>query len=102
MQIIIIGAGQVGASLAENFMLEQHSVTVIDQDEERLNELQSQYDLRTIHGHGSHPSILAQAGADSADMIIAVARDDETNIVACLAASSALENSYQNCSDSYW
>ena len=88
MQIIILGAGQVGSSLAGSLVVEEHSVTVVDLDEERLSELQSQYDLRTVNGHCTHPTTLTEAGADSADMIIAVTNNDETNIVACFAAAT--------------
>lgn len=87
MHIIILGAGQTGASLAASLVLE-HNVTLIDLNEERLNELQSQYDLRTVHGHGAYPDILALAGADAADILIAVAPTDETNITACFVAAT--------------
>ncbi len=86
MQIIILGAGQVGGSLAASLAAEQHSITVVDHNEERLSELQNNFDLRTVTGPCSHPSILAQAGADTADMIIAVTDNDESNMVACQVA----------------
>jgi trk system potassium uptake protein TrkA len=86
MHIIILGATPVGASLAANLVVENHSITVVDPEEDRLQELQEQYDLRTIYGHCAHPSILAQAGAGEADMILAVTESDETNIVACFVA----------------
>lgn len=88
MQIIILGAGQVGCSLAASLVVDEHSVTVVDIDEAQLNDLQSHYDLRTVIGHCSHPSILNEAGADSADMIIAVTHSDEINIVACMVAAT--------------
>ena len=88
MQIIILGAGQVGGSLAASLVVEEHSVTVVDINDERLSELQSQYDLRTVLGQCTHPTTLTEAGADSADMIIAVTNSDETNIVACFAAAT--------------
>jgi trk/ktr system potassium uptake protein len=87
MHIIILGAGQTGGSLAANLVLE-HNVTLIDLNEERLNELQKQYDLRTVHGHGAHPHILALAGAAKADILIALGSEDETNITACLVAAT--------------
>jgi trk system potassium uptake protein len=91
MQIIILGAGQVGNSLAASLVVEQHSVTVVDLDDERLHELQSQYDLRTVKGHCALPATLAEAGAESAEMIIAVTHDDETNIVACFVAATTFK-----------
>ena len=69
MKIIIIGAGQVGGTLAENLASEENDITVIDQDSARLRELQDRLDIRTVYGQGSHPNILAQAGAEDADML---------------------------------
>jgi len=86
MKIIILGAGQVGSSLAENLTSEANDITVIDTDEETLHALQDRLDLRTIAGHASHPDILRAAGADDADMLIAVTDSDETNMVACQVA----------------
>jgi len=86
MKIIILGAGQVGSSLAENLTSEANDITVIDKDEKTLQALQDRLDLRTIAGHASHPDILRAAGADDADMLIAVTDSDETNMVACQVA----------------
>ncbi len=86
MKIIILGAGQVGATLAENLANEQHDVTVIDTDAAMLEYLQERMDIRTVQGHASHPNVLRRAGADDADMLIAVTESDETNMVACKVA----------------
>ncbi len=86
MKIIIIGAGQVGGTLAENLANEANDITVIDSDAGRLRELQDRLDIRTVHGQGSYPNILAQAGAEDADMLIAVANSDEVNMAACQIA----------------
>lgn len=86
MKIIILGAGQVGATLAENLASEQHDVTVIDTDSAMLENLQERMDIRTVQGHASHPNVLRRAGADDADMLIAVTESDETNMVACKIA----------------
>jgi trk system potassium uptake protein TrkA len=86
MKIIILGAGQVGSSLAENLTSEANDITIIDKDEKTLLALQDRLDLRTITGHASHPDILRAAGADDADMLIAVTDSDETNMVACQVA----------------
>ena len=86
MKIIILGAGQVGASVAGNLASEANDITVIDENGMILQELQDRLDLRTIRGHASHPDILRQAGADDADMIIAVTGNDETNMIACQVA----------------
>ena len=88
MKIIILGAGQVGASLAESLVAEEHDITVVDSTEERLNILQSKFDLRVVHGRCSYPNVLRQAGADNADMVIAVTDSDEANMIACQVAYS--------------
>ena len=86
MKIIILGAGQVGASVTANLASEANDITVIDLDAAVLHDLQDRLDIRTVIGCASHPDILAQAGADDADMIIAVTNSDETNMVACQVA----------------
>lgn len=86
MKIIILGAGQVGGSLAENLVGENNDITIVDQSNERLQELQERFDLRVMHGSASDPDTLAEAGADDADMLIAVTNSDEVNMVACQIA----------------
>jgi trk system potassium uptake protein TrkA len=87
MKIIILGAGQVGSTLAENLASERNDVTVVDLDAVPLANLQERLDIRTVLGHASHPNTLRQAGADDADMIIAVTASDETNMLACQIAN---------------
>ncbi len=86
MKIIILGAGQVGTTVAQNLASEDNDITVVDKNHELLRDLQDRLDIRTVYGQASHPVILKQAGADDADMIIAVTNSDETNMVACQAA----------------
>ncbi|MEN8169185.1 MAG: Trk system potassium transporter TrkA [Pseudomonadota bacterium] len=86
MKIIILGAGQVGSSLANNLASEANDITIVDVDSDLLHDLQDRLDLRTIKGMASHPDVLQRAGAEDADMIIAVTNSDETNIVACQVA----------------
>ena len=86
MKIIILGAGQVGASVAANLASEANDITVVDENPAVLQELQDRLDIRTLVGHASYPDTLAQAGADDADMILAVTNSDETNMVACQVA----------------
>ena len=83
MKIIILGAGEVGATLAETLTVENHSITVVDTKEDLLAEVAERLDVRTVHGRASYPGILRQAGADSADMVIAVTDNDEVNMIAC-------------------
>ncbi|MBT7442750.1 MAG: Trk system potassium transporter TrkA [Methylococcales bacterium] len=86
MKIIILGAGQVGASVANNLASEANDITVIDSSAKVLYELQDRLDIRTVIGHAANPEVLQQAGADDADMIIAVTNSDEVNMVACQVA----------------
>ncbi|WP_373185882.1 Trk system potassium transporter TrkA [Halopseudomonas sp.] len=86
MKIIILGAGQVGSSLAAELASEANDITVIDTDSTRLRELGDRLDIRTVVGRGSFPTVLRQAGADDADMLIAVTSSDETNMIACQVA----------------
>lgn len=86
MNIIILGAGQVGGTLAENLVREENDIMVIDTNAERLRDLQNRLDIGTLQGSGSYPDILRQAGAENADMLIAVTNSDEVNLVACQIA----------------
>ncbi|HEB95402.1 MAG TPA: Trk system potassium transporter TrkA [Sedimenticola thiotaurini] len=86
MKIIILGAGQVGTSVANNLASEHNDITVVDQNPDLLRKLQDRLDLRTVQGNGAHPDVLLQAGGEDAEMILAVTNSDETNMVACQVA----------------
>jgi trk system potassium uptake protein TrkA len=86
MNIIILGAGQVGSALAQFLAKENNNITIIDTDTQRLQKLQDHIDIRTVVGHAAYPSILEQAGAEDADMLIAVTPSDEVNLLACQIA----------------
>ncbi len=88
MKIVIIGAGQVGKSLAESLASEDNDITIIDTEEELLQDLRDRLDIRTVRGQGSHPQVLEQAGIQDADMLVAVTTHDEVNMVACQIAHS--------------
>ena len=88
MKIIIIGAGQVGSTLTEKLATEKNELTVIDTDRSLLGILNDKYDLRTVCGLGTHPDILASAGAADAEMLVAVSESDEVNILACQIADT--------------
>lgn len=85
MKIIILGAGQVGGTLAEHLSSE-NDVTVVDNDPEKLSKLQARCDIRTVLGGASYPDILLSAGIEDADLLIAVTNADETNMIACQIA----------------
>jgi trk system potassium uptake protein len=86
MRIIILGAGQVGGTLAQNLVNEDNDITLIDTNEERLYELQHRLDIQTVVGSASHPNILLAAGIKQADMLIAVTNSDEVNMIGCFIA----------------
>ncbi|MEN8719448.1 MAG: Trk system potassium transporter TrkA [Oceanococcaceae bacterium] len=86
MKIIILGAGQVGSTLADTLARESNDVTVVDINPQLLAELQDRLDIRSVQGFASHPEVLIRAGARDADMLIAVTDSDETNMVACQVA----------------
>lgn len=86
MKILILGAGQVGGTLAEHLASEQNDITLIDSNAERLRELQDKLDIGTVAGQASYPEILRKAGAEDTDLLIAVTNSDEINMVACQVA----------------
>ena len=88
MKVIILGAGQVGASVAEGLVSEENDITVIDCNAARLAKLQDRLDLRTVVGDAATPSVLRSAGAEDADMVIALTQSDQSNLVACKLAQS--------------
>ncbi len=88
MRVIICGAGQVGYGIAEKLASEKNDVSVIDVSSDLIRNVRDTLDVRGFVGHGSHPGMLEAAGAESADMIIAVTLHDEVNMVACQVAHS--------------
>lgn len=86
MKIIVLGAGQVGSSVAEVLAKEANDITVVDTDGQKLQDLQDRMDIRTVLGEAAHPEVLGRAGGEDADMIIAVTNQDEINMVACQVA----------------
>ena len=87
MNILILGAGQVGSSAAYHLSREEaNEVTVIDTRADVLRELQDRLDIRTVVGHAAHPDVLDRAGANDVDIIVALTDTDETNMIACQVA----------------
>lgn len=83
MKIIILGAGQVGTTLAANLVSEDNDITLVDNESQHLQNLQDKHDLRVVKGSPSSPKILRDAGAADADLMVAVTASDETNMIAC-------------------
>ena len=88
MNIIICGAGRVGFTISKLLTEQDHSVTVIDQSSEDIQKINESLDVKAIVGKATSPSVLDKANTNDADMIIAVTRNDETNMVVCQLASS--------------
>ncbi len=88
MNVIICGAGAVGYNIASLLSDEKNQITIIDHDEDRIEEISSKLDVRTLIGYASHPNILKEAEADKSDMIIAVTQSDEINMISCQIAST--------------
>ena len=87
MKILILGAGQVGSSAAYHLSREEaNEVTVVDMRSHVLRELQDRLDIRTVVGHAAHPEVLNRAGANDADIVVALTDADETNMIACQVA----------------
>jgi trk system potassium uptake protein TrkA len=87
LKIIILGAGQVGSSAAQQLAREQtNDVTVVDTRDEALRELQDRLDIRTVSGNAAHPAVMEAAGSNGADLIVALTSSDEVNMIACQIA----------------
>ena len=88
MNIIICGAGRVGFTIAKILSEQNHSITVIDQSSEDIQKINDSLDVKAIVGKATYPSVLEKANAEDADMIIAVTRNDEINMLICQIAFS--------------
>lgn len=86
MHIIIVGDGKVGYTLAQHLSQEGHDITVVDNKRDALAKAVETLDVLSVRGNGANVETLLNAGADTADMVIAVTTNDETNMVCCLAA----------------
>lgn len=86
--VLICGAGQVGFNLAKYLANHGYNVTVIDHNPELIAEINERLDVKAVYGHASFPEVLQAAGAESADMLIAVTQTDEVNMIACEVAYS--------------
>ncbi len=97
MKIVILGAGQVGGTLAESLANEKIDITLVDSNSQRLLELQDRLDISAVIGHASHPDILRRAGIEDADMLVAVTGSDEINMIACQIAHSLYRTPTKIC-----
>lgn len=86
MKIIIVGAGKIGATLAELFASEGHDVTIVDKNQKIVNNLVDKFDVMGVQGNGANSIVLKEAHADKADILISVASTDEINMLTCTIA----------------
>jgi trk system potassium uptake protein TrkA len=91
MRVLVLGAGQVGKTVAVALSHEHNDITVVDRNVHLLKTLENRLDIRTVEGHAAHPDILVRAGAEDADLILAVTNSDETNMIACQIAYSLFQ-----------
>ena len=91
MNIIICGAGRVGFTIAKLLSEQNHSITVIDQSSDDIQKINESLDVKAIVGKATFPNVLENASANEADMIIAVTRNDEINMLICQIAYSAFK-----------
>lgn len=89
MNIIIVGSGKVGYSIAQHLNEEGHEITVIDSDEEKIRDISSEMDIYCVLGNGTSYLTQKEAGIDKADLLISVANQDEVNLLSCLIAKKA-------------
>ena len=97
MKIIILGANHVSVSLAENLSSEANDITMVDPDAERLRDLKDRIDIGTVVGQPSYPDVLRMAGAEDADMLIALSENDEVNLVSCQIAHTLFKTPKKIC-----
>lgn len=89
MNIIIVGSGKVGSTLARHLNEEGHEITVIDSDEEKIRDISSEMDIYCVLGNGTSYRTQKEAGVEKADLLISVANQDEVNLLSCLIAKKA-------------
>ncbi|APF18521.1 TrkA-N domain protein [Caldithrix abyssi DSM 13497] len=89
MNIIIVGAGDIGFSLAKRLAYEKHNISIIESEQERFKYVEQALDAQVLLGHGADFKLLHQAGVEHADLLIAVSDQDEVNIMAAMAAKEA-------------
>jgi len=88
MRVIICGAGRVGQGIARHLSQEKHDITMVDENSDLIDRVQTDYDVRGVVGHAAHPATLEAAGADATDMLIAVTHFDEINMTICQVADT--------------
>ena len=99
MKTIICGSGDVGYSIADKLSKENFEVTVVDEPSVKLNKISENLDVKVVPGIPSLPSTLMNAGAKDCEILIAVTKSDETNMIACQIGHSLFKIPKKNCSN---
>ena len=86
MEIIIVGCGKVGRTLAEQLSNEKHNIVIVDLNEKKIQDTAEDMDIMALHGNASSINTLMEAGIETADLLIAVTGSDELNLLCCLIA----------------
>ena len=89
MRIIIVGCGKIGLSIIKQLVIEKHDITVIDKNQDVINDITNNYDVMGLVGNGASYSVQKDAGVDRTDLLIAVTGSDEINLLCCLFAKKA-------------
>ena len=97
MKVVIVGAGEVGFHIARRLAIENRDVVLVDKDSEALRRVSDHIDVQAVHGSGSSPVTLKEAGLKEAETILAVTNSDEINLVACLVADILSPYIKKNC-----
>jgi trk system potassium uptake protein TrkA len=88
VHVVVVGAGEVGSYVADRLSREAHDVALIDIDAAKLKRLDEELDVLTVRGSGTHPSILAKAGIEHSELLVAVTANDEVNLISSMLAKS--------------
>ena len=88
MKVLILGAGQVGETLAQRMVTELSDVTLVDRDRQRLDQVVEHLDVSHLTGNAASPELLKRAGIEDTDLLVAVTDEDEVNLLACLVGGS--------------
>ena len=91
MKIVILGAGRIGGSLARNLSNSNYEVCIVDEDKNKLSDLEDKLDIMTVEGHASHLNTLKKSGLDNETTLLAVTSNDEVNIIACQLAKKVFK-----------
>ena len=92
MKIVILGAGRIGGSLARNLSKSNYQVSIVDENKNRLSDLEDKLDIMSVEGNASSITTLKKSGLDEETIVIAVTSNDEANIIACQISKNCIQS----------